>query len=412
MSVLRPRRSIPEFRINPRFLVAIGALVLVLSGCGQDGESPTGPVGTGEPTTAVAAAALTFWQLSSGTHHTCGLTTENRAYCWGWNYSGQLGEGTTVYARPVPTAVAGTLQFRQISSGSDHTCAVTTDDRAYCWGYGWLGQLGDGAQVNRYTPVQVMGGLAFLRVDAGDRHTCGVTTARKAYCWGTNEYGQLGDGTTTGHTTPRPVVGGLLFRQVAAGGYAHSCGVTTDNRAFCWGFDQYGQLGDSATGWARVRPSHVAGAFQWSQLEVGNLHTCGVTTAGRGFCWGDNANGKLGNGTSSGRRQFPSAVLGGLTFRRISAGMVHTCGETTSNKAYCWGDNFAGGLGDGGGVAQPTPVAVAGGLSIGQMSAGGFHTCGKTTSGVGYCWGDNDKSQLGDGTTSSRPVPTRVAGAM
>jgi alpha-tubulin suppressor-like RCC1 family protein len=150
------------------------ALVIGVLGCGRDAESPTGPAAAPEPAPSLAeaaAGALVFSQVSSDGGHSCGITADNRAYCWGENDFGELGDGTTNWTL-TPVAVAGGHLFRQMSTGDDGTCAVTTDYRAYCWGL----TAGDGTDAMQLTPVPVSGGLQFLQVDAGEATTCGVTT--------------------------------------------------------------------------------------------------------------------------------------------------------------------------------------------------------------------------------------------
>jgi alpha-tubulin suppressor-like RCC1 family protein len=165
---------------------------------------------------------------------------------------------------------AGGLRFGLVSAGDFHTCGVTTDNLAYCWGRNNVGGLGDGTTTDRLTPVPVAGGRRFLRVSAGGfQHTCAVNLFDVAFCWGLNSRSQLGDNTTTQRLTPVRVVGGLRFRQVSTGedghfggftGVAdHTCGVTTGNLAYCWGDNRFGQLGDG-TQRTRRRPTAVAGA--------------------------------------------------------------------------------------------------------------------------------------------------------
>jgi alpha-tubulin suppressor-like RCC1 family protein len=217
--------------------------------------------------------------------------------------------------------VAGGLSFRQISAGTVHTCGVTTGNRAYCWGSG--GHLGDGTGTSRVRPVPVAGELSFRHVSAGTEHTCGVTTDERVYCWGENTSGQLGNGTQgeTGYPelSPVAVMGTLRFRGVSVG-FHHTCGVTTTDRAYCWGSDKWGQIGDGAasvictypggTAPCRKKPTLVAGGYQWRQVDAGGgpgpaedqieIHggrTCGVTTDGRAFCWGDGTLGQNGDGT-------------------------------------------------------------------------------------------------------------------
>ena len=420
LPALPPPRSGHVRRFTRRLAPVLApALVLAALGCREDAESPTAP--EPEPAFATTAtAALTFRQVSAGRDHTCGVTSEDQAYCWGENDIEQLGTGSTtgpefclggVACSTRPVAVLGGLRFRAVSAGERHTCGITTDYLAYCWGENGGGRLGDGTMVSRSTPVAVAGGLSFRQVSAGSLHTCGVTTDNRAYCWGYNGSGQLGDGTSSDpRLTPVAVLGQLQFRQVSAGAL-HTCGVTTDNRAFCWGGNLEGQLGDSTEVVQRLRPSLVAGMRHWRQVDARYFHTCGVTTLNRAFCWGNGRAGELGNGKTY-LSFWPRAVSGGLSVERVTTGGLHSCGETTTNRAYCWGgnrNNF-GQLGDGTTIGRLTPVAVKGGLYFTQLSAGEIHTCGMTSAAVAYCWGNNDFGQLGDGTTTNRLRPRAVVG--
>ena len=185
-------------------------------------------------------------------------------------------------------------------------------------------------------------------------------------------------------------------------GVYHTCGVTTGGAAYCWGNDGSGLRSSS--------PLAVSGGLSFATVSAGD-HTCGVTTAGAAYCWGDNFFAQLGDGTTT-TRTSPVAVLGGLTFATVSAGVSHTCGVTTAGAAYCWGSNATGQLGDGTTTRHMSPVAVAGGLTFAVVSAGdgGPHTCGVTLDGAAYRRGDNGFGQLGDGTGLDSNVPVRVAG--
>jgi alpha-tubulin suppressor-like RCC1 family protein len=397
------------FRTPLILALAVGAFAL--TSCNENLTAP--PSATAEPALATATAALAFYQVSGGDSHTCGVTTDNRAYCWGDNLSGQLGDGTTNSAgRSRPAAVLGGLRFHQISAGTLTTCGVTLDYRVYCWGHNGYGQVGDGTNATRLTPVPVAGGRRFRQVDVDFYHACALSypDPGRAYCWGSNFEGELGDGTRTNRSVPVAVLGNLVMRQVTAGA-EFSCGVTPTNLAYCWGTNRRGQLGDSSTANWRSVPSRVAGAHQFRNLDAGDEHACAVTTGDRAYCWGNGRSGQIGNGKTY-LSFWPRAVAGGLSFTRVSAGATHTCGETRANQAYCWGDNAEGQAGDGTTTQRLTPVLVTGGLTFKQVSAGGSHTCGKTDTSEAYCWGFNTSGQLGNGTTtsSSRPVP--VAGPM
>jgi alpha-tubulin suppressor-like RCC1 family protein len=390
------------------------ALLLAALACSDD---PQGPA-TAEPTSpafaAAATAPLSFRQLSTGDGQGCGVTTDSLGYCWGYNKNGQLGDGTETSPRLAPVPVQGGLHFRTVMAGSYHTCGIMGSGKAYCWGDNSFGQLGDGTTSSSLspvvTPVAVQGGLRFRNVTVGRFYTCGVTTDDRAYCWGYNGSGQLGIGTFgDSRQVPTAVVGGFAFHSVSAGS-RHTCGLTTANRAVCWGDDNYGQLGDSSSGGLRTAPVLVAGGRSYQYLDAGQFHTCAVTSDGRAFCWGNGRAGQLGNGHTY-LSFWPRRVGGGLFFRNITAGSLHTCGVGTDGRPYCWGSNQYGQLGDGTTTQRTTPVVVRGGIAFVRLSAGEAFSCGLTTGARLYCWGGNWVGQLGDGSTTDRLVPGGVAGS-
>ena len=392
----------------------------MMVGASACGDPPVAPfdAGSGVAFALQATAPLSFRQISAGMYHSCGVTNDNLAYCWGWNGVGQVGNGTfnTQYAQPV--AVAGKLHFVQVSAGFDHTCGSTTDNRVYCWGSNARGQLGDGTFFDRSTPVLVAPLRRFRLVSAGFVHTCAVTPLDAAFCWGNNDDGRLGDGTRTERLVPKAVRGGLRFRRVVAGGF-HTCGVTTSSRAHCWGRNDQGQLGDG-TSTTRLEPVPVAGGLKFRQVTAAAARvsfrwqsaSCGVTTDNRAYCWGGNFHGQLGDGSNT-RRTRPVAVAGRLDFFQVNTGGGHTCGITMGNLAYCWGWNGRGQLGDGTTSERQTPVAVTGGHQLRAVTTGGGlggHTCSLSTANGAYCWGFNVFGQLGDGSTTNSSTPVAVAG--
>jgi alpha-tubulin suppressor-like RCC1 family protein len=378
---------------------------------------------TAEVLVNAVATPMRFATMSVGATHACGITVVGQPYCWGENRTGPLGDSTlTLRREPVP--VKAEYTYRSVAGGLFHTCAVTTRSDAYCWGEDATGQLGNGTDTGpeqcsfacRTTPVLVSGGFAFQSVDAGGGHTCGVTLPGRGYCWGENSHGQLGAIADTGgdacvfscSTRPVGVAGGLTFRSVLAG-FTHSCGVTTTGQGYCWGDNTFGQVGDG-TITERHEPVPVAGGLTFNSLSTGNRHTCALTTSGAAYCWGDNAHGQLGDNTVTTRNE-PALVGGGLTFESIGAGGSHTCAITGSGQLYCWGWNNFGQLGDGTRFTERhEPVPVAGGLVFQSAYPGDKHSCGLTTAGQPYCWGRNGLGQLGDGTGAQSSVPMAVAG--
>ena len=243
---------------------------------------------------------------------TCGLTTGGRIYCWGHNYFGQLGNGTagSDASTSIPTQTTNIgVTYRQLATGVYHSCAVSTANVAYCWGYTDHGQTGNGGTF--YEPTAVLGGLAFRQVTAGAIHTCGTTTGNKAYCWGYGDDGALGNGASTDRFAPRAVSGTLSYSRVFAGDY-HTCGLTTGQKAYCWGANYNGQLGNGTTT-DRLAPVAVQTDLRFAQLGPGTAHTCAVQVdTGVGYCWGSNFSGGLGDGTTTSPRLTPTRVAGAL----------------------------------------------------------------------------------------------------
>jgi alpha-tubulin suppressor-like RCC1 family protein len=412
-SLSRPPISCFEL---PRFLAAGAVLVLTggaLTGCAERAGSPTDPgtesrTPTSEATASVRPAPALI-QVSAGTRHTCGVAVAGQAYCWGENESGELGNGSTLPSL-VPVRVAGGHSFRQISTGFALTCAITTDNRLYCWGQPHL--VGIASPPSFVTePVPVAPTLRFQAVSAGANHSCAITVSdRRAYCWGQNAEGEVGDGTLEYRATPVPVVGGRAWRQVTTGNL-HTCGITTANVAWCWGWDLGGMLGDGPTEQRKLIPVRVAGDHRFIQISSSAFHTCAVTSTGRAWCWGRNFYGVIGDGTST-YRYTPRAVVDGHRFDRVTAGVTNTCAESTTNQTYCWGSNRHGQIGTGSAAPERIrrPSLVVGGFHFVQVDADGDHTCGRTSDDVVRCWGGNSAGELGDGTTTSRSRPTPIIG--
>jgi alpha-tubulin suppressor-like RCC1 family protein len=296
--------------------------------------------------------------IAAGAEHTCAVVAGS-VKCWGANLSGQLGDGANAN-RNVPVAVSGlALPVVYVAAGGSHTCALSTRGSVKCWGANFAGQLGDGTTVNRSLPVDVAGlpsGVTALA--AGAEHTCALV-AGEVRCWGANFAGQLGDGTNANRDTPT-VVATLPYpaTAIAAGG-SHTCAMLASGQVKCWGSNFSGQLGDG-TNTNRNAPVDVVG-LSWgvSAVAAGSEHTCALVAGGT-RCWGANFSGQLGNATSA-NHNSPVEVRGlSSGIAAIAAGAEHTCALDLAGAMRCWGSNHSGQLGDGTTVNRSTPVDVAG----------------------------------------------------
>jgi alpha-tubulin suppressor-like RCC1 family protein len=278
---------------------------------------------SGEPFTAVAAGS----GFAAPGAFSCAVGTLGGVYCWGDNSFGELGNGTMVSsATPVRIAAPAGVSFLAVSVlhslvGADtagHACAVATTGAAYCWGSNSGGELGSGATglqgcntglACSPTPLPVANGISFQSVSTGGGiflgsyggFTCGVATSGAVYCWGANDFGQLGNGTMADSPVPTPITAptGVSFTAVSAGG-AHACALATTGDLYCWGYNNFGQLGNNSTT-NSATPWLVSG-ISFTAVSAGSLHTCGISSAptmNTAYCWGANYQGQLGNGTTT-----------------------------------------------------------------------------------------------------------------
>ena len=349
----------------------------------------------------------------------CALDGSGRVFCWGQNTQ-QLEFGTTPQSLPssaTPVAVP-VPALRWLASGvGTHLCGVTAERDAICWARDQFGQLGRGSDTSLgKPPAKVVGTIAWSDISVGRITTCGIDQQSNGYCWGLNQRGEIGDAAValgTRQTSPHQIPT-LKFKQVAAG-WLHACGITTADDAVCWGANDSGQVGIGAPDTVTYRsPRTVIGGRKWKQLTVGSRYTCGLTTNDTAYCWGYNGTGQLGDGTTT-LRAAPESVKTPLKFVKITAGSGlapattatpptqlqggpgHTCALTATGAAHCWGWNANGQLGNNSLNDALTPVPVGGGQTFDIISLGSASTCGMRGNAV-WCWGSNTRAQLGRNT--------------
>jgi len=276
------------------------------------GSNESGELGDGTTVNRLVPTLVSgghvFESIAGGQVHTCGLTAQGAAWCWGSNNAGRLGDGTTTN-RPTPVAVIGGLLFDSIELGIAYSCGLTAARLAYCWGYNGQGAVGDGTDTDRLEPAPVTGGLNFVSLGAGvGSHICGVTSLGAVYCWGANSRGQLGNGLTdnTSSVPVRALLNEVAVKVVAGGG--ETCALIGTGAVWCWGSNGFGQLGTGTTSTESAVPVQVIGGFQFQSLWQSGNSPCALTSSGAAYCWGRNDFGQLGDGSTT-HRSSPTRVL-------------------------------------------------------------------------------------------------------
>jgi alpha-tubulin suppressor-like RCC1 family protein len=298
-------------------------------------------------------------QLAAGGVDACELLRTGRIECWGANRHGQLGNGTLA-ALVAPAPVHGIRAATAVAVGGQHACAVLRGGGVECWGANADGELGDGTRTDARLPVRTTGLRRPARsVTAGLAHTCVLLAGGSVECWGSNANGELGNGTMVDSPTP-VAVHGLAAPAVAIdAGDAHTCALLRTGAVQCWGWNIEGQLGDGG-GSDSATPVSVSGLARAIAIAAGGSHTCALVRSGSVRCWGANLYGQLGNGTTS-DSAVPVAASGlGSGVSAIAAGLYHSCALLTGGSVSCWGWNAQGQLGNGTTSGSPAPVGVAG----------------------------------------------------
>ena len=374
---------------------------------GGTGGTPTPPPGGGGSSPAPGTGTTNWTSISASADHTCGVRGDGTAWCWGYNGSGQLGDGSTIDST-VPAQVGTATDWTTISAGAyTTTCAVRGDGTAWCWGDNDFSALGDGSTTGSSVPVRVGTATNWTTISTDGYHTCGVRSDGTAWCWGMNEYGELGDGTIIDSGVPVRVGTATDWTSISVG-YYDACGVRGDGTAWCWGNNYYGQLGDGTTIDSDV-PAQVGTATDWTGVSVGPVYgdACGVRGDGTAWCWGDNGGGQLGDGTTT-DSSVPVRVGTATDWTSISVGDYDACGVRGDGTAWCWGSNVGGQLGDSTTTDSSVPVQVGTATDWTSISTDVDDACGVRGDGTAWCWGSNGYGQLGDGTTTNSSVPVEV----
>ena len=376
----------------------------------------TSSYGACEASTCAAGYRLQFGtcvagyvQVDAGEQHACAVTAEGSVHCWGRNVEGQLGDGTTT-SRVRPVRVVGVTDAVEVAAGGAQTCARLRSGTVKCWG---RNSFGVGSTTVQATPIEIPSIRNVTQISVGGNINtwdlaCAVTTDGRVYCWGDNNFGQLGFVTGSGPVWPTAVPGVVGVSHLATG-KNHACAILMDGTSICWGNSELGQAGDNTT----VEPPTFTRSIITAQnVTTGEGHTCFLLAEGTVKCMGIGY--ALGDGYNV-QRTYPVATLGIEGATSLGAGIAHTCVVTsaggTPTVVKCWGANGGGALGNGT-ISTPSysPVDVVGLSNAIQVTGGGFSSCALLRDASISCWGYNDYGQLGDGTTTVRttPVPLQV----
>lgn len=306
--------------------------------------------------------------MGLGGWHTCALVSDGTVWCWGGNGHGQLGDGNTADSS-VAVQVVGLSDVTDIAVGGVHSCAVKSDGTVWCWGRNTQGQLGNNDTtadgVPNPTPVQVIGVTDAVVVGAGAEHTCIIKSNDTVWCWGWNNHGQSGQFFIPNNPTPPPITTAMQVTSIPdavdiKGGFGHTCALRSDDSVWCWGWNVFGQLGD--TDLASTQVAAAVNVTNTVAFATGFAHTCAVRSDGTIRCWGWNYRGQLGNGTVSGELEAnpdPIEVPGITDAALIATKGEYTCITRADGTVWCWGRNEDGQLGNDGGLDSTVPVPIA-----------------------------------------------------
>ncbi|NCA90925.1 MAG: hypothetical protein EOM92_19115, partial [Gammaproteobacteria bacterium] len=356
--------------------------------------------------------------VAAGYEHSCAVAAGG-VRCWGNNYHGQLGNGTTIEGLVPVQAIPAGSGASAVAAGGSHSCAVV-EGGVQCWGAGGSGQLGNGSYDSSLTPVwAIPAGSGVSAVATGGSHSCAVVGGG-VQCWGNGSWGQLGNGSYDSSPTPVwaiPV--GKGGATAVAAGDSHSCAVVAGGIK-CWGHGEFGQLGNGSYASSPIPIQTIPAGSGASAIAAAGTHpwygtgshSCAVVSGGV-QCWGSGDYGQLGNGSYASSPTPVQTIPAGSGATTVTAGAsyyrAHSCAVVASG-VQCWGSGGDGQLGKGSYESSRTPVhPFPAGSDASTVAAGGSHSCALIAGGV-QCWGANWSGRLGDGTQEGSAYPRPVIG--
>ena len=330
------------------------------------------------------------------------VSNDDYLYCWGYNKYGQVGNGT--FDNQIsPMSILGNV--KNVYIGGLHTAALTRSGKLYCWGNNTHGQIGDDTTDDISKPKKIMNNIK--DVSLGLYHSAAIDFNGDLYCWGNNIYGQVGNGTTENQLKPVKIM--EKVKKVVLGSNI-SAAITEDGSLYCWGNNYNGRVGNGNE-LNQLVPYKVLDNVE--DVILGLNHSAAIDVNGNLFCWGDNYKGQLGNGKKGiyGKVNKPVKILEDV--KMVALGGYHSAAVTNDNTLYCWGDNQDGELGDGTTSSKELPTKILDGVDTVctencYLGDGYRNTMAFTLNGELYCWGNNYYGQVGNGDTVDQSVPVKI----
>lgn len=385
-------------------------------------EATAGATGTWSVTGGVLPLGINL-NPNSGVLSGSSLLVGTYNLTFTFTYGPNPGESTSAAIQLRVVAFQADQYDAIVSAGGTSTCRINQDRTLWCWGSDGSGELGDGGVLvvdppGQLTPKKIGTETDWTAISVSDdplvneAHACALR-GTVAYCWGSDAHGMLGNGAGIAGTVTAPglVTGSLAWQSISAG-FTHTCGVTTGGKLYCWGDNGFSQLG-TGTG-DQADPTQVGTDTNWESVSAGYTSTCAVKGNGSLFCWGSNVRGALGIGNKD--SQATPAQVGTSVWSSVQVGFGFACGRQIDGTIWCWGPSSNGQLGNGvtlndSSTDVTSPLKVGTATNWVSLSTGGSHGCATNVAGELWCWGANGSYQLGDTTTTTRSTPVKIGSA-
>lgn len=371
-----------------------------------------------------ADSIYTNTTIAAGTYNGCAILENQSMVCWGDNEYGQLGDGTTTGSTvPIYVNVAANETPVEVTVGQVTACALMESGNIYCWGSGYYGKMGNGEPWNddyvntEMRQVLLPEGQGGQTVSISGGHICTILDNGDVYCWGRGNQGQLGYGGTSNRNIPANVnLPGQRSAIAISTGTFMTCAITTDGMGYCWGENDEGQLGNGTTNSRRMTPAEVLFPSGYTPVSIsaGDDFACALMDNRKVMCWGENNDGRLGQGplaTDDETTPVWVSMENSETAHFLDIGTKSACMILDSGETKCWGTNEEGQIGQGDTDIDyySTPTEVNGNYDFVALSINSDTICAITSNAEGYCWGDNEAGQTGRGSIDTdEPTPAEI----